>query len=59
MFVSCTTSYFGFCSFLEESIKHDFIKESRRQTNSDLAQLAEHETGDPEVVSSNPSGGNF
>ena len=43
-FVSCTTSHFhdfGLCSFLEESIEHDF-NESHRQPNSDLAQLTEH-----------------
>ena len=37
-------------------------KESSLQkspTDSSLAQLAEHETCDPEVVSSNPTGGNF
>ena len=48
-------------SFLE-SIEHDFIKslnDSHRQPNSDLAQLAEHETDDLEVASSNLTGGNF
>ena len=35
----------------------DFV--SHPQSNSDLAQLAEHETDDLEVVSSNPTGGNF
>ena len=50
-FVSCTTSHIGLCLFLE-SLKYDFI-------NSELAQLAEHGTGDPEVVSSNPTGVNF
>ena len=37
-------------------------KESSLQkspTDSSLAQLAEHGTCDPEVVSSNPIGGNF
>ena len=29
------------------------------QPNSDLAQLGEQETDDLEVVSSNPTGGNF
>ena len=29
------------------------------QPNSDLAQMAEHWSNDPEVVSSNPTGGNF
>ena len=28
-------------------------------TDSLLAQLAEHETDDPEAVGSNPTGGNF
>ena len=31
----------------------------RSPTDSLLAQLAEHETDHPEVVSSNPTGGNF
>ena len=38
------------------------IKESslhRSSTDSLLAQQAEHETDDLEVVSSNPTGGNF
>ena len=56
-FVSCTTSHFGLCSFLE-SIEHD-LNVSQRQPNSDLAQLAEHWSDDMEVVGSNPSGGNF
>ena len=41
-FVSCTTSHVGLCSFLE-SVEH-------RQPNSKLAQLAECETDDLEVV---------
>ena len=54
-FFSCTTSR------VLESIEHDFIKAIMiyPQPNSDLAQLAEHGTGDLEVVSSNPTGDNF
>ena len=35
------------------------LNDSHRQPKSDLAQLAEHETDDLEVVSSNPTGDNF
>ena len=42
--------------FSLESIEHDDL---HSQPNSDLAQLAEHETDDLEVMSSKPSGGNF
>ena len=58
-FVSCTTSHF-FCLFLK-SIEHDFkgLGDSHPQPNSDLVQLPEHETDDPEVVSSKPTEGHF
>ena len=59
-FVSYTTSHVGLCLFLE-SIEHEFIKALmiHRQPNTDSAQLAEQKTYDLEVLSSNPTGGNF
>ena len=60
-FASCTTSHFELCSFLG-LIEHDFYKglnDSYRQPNSDLAQLVEHNSDDPEVVGSNPTVSNF
>ena len=35
------------------------LVDSHPQPNSELAQLGEHGTDDLEVVSSNPTGGNF
>ena len=35
------------------------LNDSYREPYSDLAQLAEHSSDDPQVVSSNPTGGNF
>ena len=45
--VSCTTSHVGLCTILE-TIEHDFalMIDTDRQPDSDLAQLAEHETDD-------------
>ena len=57
-FVSCTTSHVGLCLFLE-SIEHDFIKALMIHKHKQIAQLAEHETEDLEVVSSNLTGDNF
>ena len=49
----------GLCLFLE-SIEHDFIKALMVHThNCDLAQLAEYETDDLEVMSSKNTLGNF
>ena len=49
-----------FCLFLE-SIEHDFIKALMIHTHNQIVtqQLAEQDTDDLEVVSSNPIGGNF
>ena len=58
LFFSCTTSHVGLCSFLESWL-YKGLNDSHGEPNSYLAQLAEHETGDPEVVGSIPSRGNF
>ena len=48
-----------------KSPTHEVVHETKESslqkspTDSYPAQLAEHETDDPEVVSSNPTGGNF
>ena len=49
-FVLCTTSHVGLCKGSNDS---------HPQPNSDLAQLAEHETDDLEIVSSNPTRATF
>ena len=50
----------------EQSPKYEVVHETNKAhfrnhmpTESFLAQLAEHLSDDPEVVSSNPTGGNF
>ena len=48
-----------FISRINRAWLYKGLNDSRRQANSDLAQLAEHEADDWEVVGSNPTGGNF
>ena len=48
-----------FISRINRALLYKGLNDSHSQPNSDLAQLAEHETDDPEVVSSNPTGAIF
>ena len=48
-----------FISRINRAWLYKGLNDSHRQLNSELAQLGEHGTDDPEVVSSNSTGGNF
>ena len=60
LFVSCTTSHVGLCiSRINRACLYKGHEDSGWQLNVDLAQLVRHWHDDPEVLVSNPTGGNF
>ena len=61
LFVSCTTSHVGLCSFLESNRAWPYKghEDSGWQLNVDLAQLVRLWPEDLEVLASIPTGGNW
>ena len=59
LFMHHFTCWTLFISRINRAWHYKGLNDSHPQTNTDLAQLVEHGTDDPEVASLNPTGGSF